>query len=461
LCAAKPRLLVVVSVDQLRADSFARAGYSAGFKRLNDEGAVFTSARHDHVPTETGPGHAAIMTGARPGRNGIIGNEWYDRSLSTTVYVVEDSLHGLGPEHLLSYTLGDALKAASPESLVVSVSVKDRAAILMGGKKPDAAVWYDRKAGVFTTSSYYARPKWLDQFNARARENGAPLAGVTDFGNFVYTSSADAAVLLLAEEALDRFQLGSHDAPDVLAVSFSATDYIGHKYGFEGKEMSGHLKKLDGMLGELLAAAEKAAGKGRVDVALTADHGVTPRPEDPRGRKQKIKRVDWDALGDELERVMQDHYPSPRPWVLNEYPNIYLSTQNAAGLGVDWLTVVKQAAGFMDQAPDVARAYVPEQIDRSDPYAEAYRRSVLPGRSGDVVIRVKEGVMVTDRPAGADHGAPYEDDSRVPLVFWGADFKPGVHGEPTPVVDLAPTCAAALGVPLSSAEGSAHSDILR
>lgn len=460
---AKPKLLVVVSVDQMRADYLER-GFTQGFKRLKDEGAVYTNAFHDHVPTETGPGHAAILTGQRPGRTGIVGNDWWDRALGREVYVVYDSVHGLGPEHLLAYTLGDALKAADPESRVVSVSVKDRAAILMGGKRPDAALWYDRKTGHLTTSSYYQRPRWLEKLDRRLHRKGGPLeSAATPEGaeELVYHSSADAAVLLLAEEALSRFALGRDEHPDILAVGFSATDYVGHRNGFEGPEMSEHLRLLDGTVAELLAAAERAAGKGNFDLVLTADHGVTPRPEDPRGQAQHVKRVMFDDLGAEVEKQLQGDYPSKEPWVVNDYPNLYLSTTNWRGTGLDWRALQRHAAKLAERAPDVAKAYVPGEIDPGEPFAAVYERSVLPGRSGDLVIRVKEGVLVTDRPTGADHGTPYENDRRVPLIFWGPDFLPGTHGEPTPVVDLAPTCAALLGVPLPYAEGAARQEALR
>ena len=455
---AAPRLLVVISVDQMRADYLDRfaSQFQGGFKLLREQGAVFTDAHHVHIPTETGPGHAVILTGRFPDRTGIVGNTWWDRSLSTEVYCVADSVHGLGPEHLLTYTLGDALKAQDPRSQVVSISLKDRAAILLGGKKPDTALWYDKRKGEFTTSSYYARPTWLEKFNKGLKAKGGPLFGDTtaQYQELIYEPKADRVTLMLVEEAARRFKLGRGKHSDLLAISFSATDYIGHRYGPDSDQMRAQLLSLDAELGELFSYLDRRVGRGFYDVALTADHGVTPRPEDPSGQAQGIKRMMYDELGARLEKALQYQFPSQEPWLINEYPNLYVNRAQVARLGLDWTAFLRNAVGPLQTAEGVAKIYIGDEIDPADPYADAYKRSYMPGRSGDFLVRVSTEVLVTDRPTGADHGSPYLNDTHVPMVFWGPDFKTGSYTERAWVADLAPTCGAVLGVDFPPAEGS-------
>jgi predicted AlkP superfamily pyrophosphatase or phosphodiesterase len=451
--ARPPRLVVVVSVDQMRADYLDRLPYEKGLKRLKAEGAVFLDAHHVHIPTETGPGHAVILTGRFPGETGIVGNEWWDRRTRQDVYNVADSVHGLGPENLLSYTLGDVLKARDPLSKVVGVSLKDRAAILMSGKRADAVLWYDKKKAVFVTSSYYgAVPSWLGAFNARLR----PLADAA-------SPQADAMVRDMAGEVLKRYALGKDEHTDILAVSLSATDYTGHKWGYEGPEMKAQLLALDGLLAELMVLAERAAGAGGFDLVLTADHGVLPVPEGEAGRAMKARRIGWKEIGTRIERVFQDLAPAPgRNWLVgNHLPNIYIDRALADEKGLDWLPLLRQAASHLKKEPGVEHVYVGGEFDPAGPFADAFRRSYLPGRSGDLLVLPAYGVLFGDYPGGTSHGTPYEYDTRVPVLFWGPDFKAGLHAEKARVADIAPTLAALFGLEIKPSEGSqARLDIL-
>jgi len=394
--AAPPRLLVVVVIDQMRADYLDRyAGdFRGGFKTLREEGAVLT-ARHAHVPTETGPGHAVILTGQFPARHGIVGNEWWDRQSGKRVYVVSDSVHGLGPENLLSYTLGDALKAKDPQARVVSLSLKDRSAILMGGKKADAVLWYDRKTGDFTTSSYYRRPVWLDRFNQRQKAKGL-LAGTTDYAELIYTLKADRLLLELGLQALKEHGLGRDEHPDILALGFSGTDYIGHRHGPDSPEVREQFLSLDAVLARLLERLRASLGRD-FDLVLASDHGVAPRPEDPGGRSLGAKRFAWEDFGHALEMALEWKIPAGGRWILGYgYPNLYLNRALAQKPGMDWSQFLRKAAKALKSAPGVAGVYIPEEIDPADPYADVYRRSIFPGRSGDLIVRVSTGVIVTD-----------------------------------------------------------------
>ncbi|MBI5630887.1 MAG: alkaline phosphatase family protein [Elusimicrobia bacterium] len=456
---AMPRMVVVVSVDQMRADYLDRfAGkYRSGLKRLREEGAVFSQAYHAHTPSETGPGHAVIMTGQFPERTGIVGNEWRDSSGSMT-YVVADSLHAIGPEHLLSYTVGDALKAKDGRALVVCLSLKDRAAVLMGGKKADLALWFDKGGKEFTTSSYYALPSWLEAFNRKF----APEIS----GDFLDTPASDRLLLDLTEEALKRLPLGKDSIPDILAVSFSGTDYVGHRYGPDSPQIENQMLSLDALLGELLDRLKAKVGAGRFDLVLTSDHGVAPVPESPEGKALQGRRVLWKNLEAALELALEWNIPagkdSSRRWVLGfSYPNLYLNLDLAKKLGLEPSAFLRRAARALRSVDGMAAVYIPGELDPSDPYAEIYRRSFMPGRSGDLMLRVAPGVVLTDRTAGSDHGTPYDYDAHVPLIFWGPDFKSGRFEERALVADLAPTVAELLEVKFPTAQGQSRAESFR
>lgn len=458
--AAAPRLLVVVSVDQMRGDYLDRfsAEFKKGFKLLFEGGSVWTKAHHSHVPTETGPGHAVILTGRTPDQNGIVSNEWWDRSLSSPVYTVRDSVHGLGPENLLSYTLGDARKAKDPLSRVVSVSLKDRSAILMGGKKADAAIWFDKKKGGFTTSSYYgARPAWLAEFNDRLKAKGGILASYKDkYGDILATPDADRLLLELVQEVLTRHELGLDDHADILAVGFSGTDYVGHKFGPDSAQMREQLLSLDGLLGEMIGTLRVHAGEKNFNLALTADHGVIPLPEASAKKSPTLRRILDNDLDARLETALQTLRPiKGGRWILGHFsPNVYLHRSLAESTGLSWHSFLAEAAKALRAVDGVAQVYIPGEWDASDAFTEVFKRSYHPGRSGDLLLRVSEDVLLAFDKTGTTHGTPYPYDTHVPLIFWGADFKTGLNARAARVTDLAPTCAKLLEVPFVPAEGS-------
>jgi predicted AlkP superfamily pyrophosphatase or phosphodiesterase len=437
--AEPPRLILVISVDQMRADYLDRFAFTDGFARLKKEGAVFDNARHAHIPTETGPGHATILSGSFPAQHGIVGNRWWDRARVGEVSSVDDSVYGLGPESLLSYTIGDALKARNAESRVVAVSLKDRAAIPMAGKRADLAAWYDEKAGQATSSTYYGEiPGWLSAMRAPKDIKLSP--------------AGDEFVLQLALKALDKYDLGDDKVTDLLAVSFSCPDYLGHKLGIEHPEFLAEYAALDLTLGRLIEEAEGRSGKGRLLVVLTADHGVVPAPEDQQGKALGVRRVSEEGFHKKLEERLQRLHKAPgQSWVLYaNLPNVYLNRELARQRGLDWHRLLGQATAAAAGLDGVAQVYNADTYAKSD----IVRRSYHPGRSGDLIVLPKPAVLFTDNPSGTGHGTPYDYDARVPVIFLGESVRPGRYPAPAWVADIAPTLAQLLGLPWTAQPGS-------
>lgn len=448
---APPRLLVVVSVDQMRADLLERlkGDFRRGFKRLLAEGAVFPHARHAHVPTETAPGHAAILTGCSPAEHGIVGNDWWDRASRRALYAVEDPLYERSPRQLLCYTVGDALKAEHPEARVVSLSGKDRAAILLGGHRPDLALWFDRKSGVFETSRYYGPPPpWLDRFN---RREGAGGSGAR--AGFL---GIDRSLLRLAMEASQALRLGEDARADILALSFSAMDWVGHAKGPHGPELRGVALNLDAVLGDLLDALDRKLGPGNYALILTADHGLQAAGGGPEGELGARRLVHKDFLR-RAQAAVAARLPAgagdgrDAAWIESlSPPHLYLNRELAARRGVSGGTLVEEAASALRNLPEVEAVFTGEELEgyrtlRST-FAAVFRRSYFPGRSGDLLILFREGVMYSWKESGFDHGSPYDGDALVPLILWGAGIRPGVHREAARVADIAPTAARLLGL---------------
>jgi predicted AlkP superfamily pyrophosphatase or phosphodiesterase len=454
--SAAVRLGVVVVVDQMRPEYLDRSDLpDGGFRRLRREGAVFTRARHLHIPTETAPGHAAISTGRTPSVHGIVANDWYDRVAGSETYCLADASFGLGPEHLRGPTLADALKAADPKARVFAVSGKDRAAILLGGRKADLALWFDRFKGEFTTSSYYARPPWLDGFNAALKKKGLlPVQGKRVPKELIASPAYDAALELLVDELAARERVGRGPSTDLLLVSYSGTDLVGHAHGLEVPEMDAQLKSLDAILGRLLKRLEAASG-GSLDLALTADHGAIPAPEDASGKALGVRRIDWTRFGAELEKTLQAAWPlKGERWILsNQVPHLYLNRRAAEGLGLEWHDFLRRAAKALSAVDGAGAVYVAGE--KGGPLDETLRLSYDPSRSGDLLLIMAENVLLGDPPPGTSHGTPWSYDARVPLVFWGRGVRAGRSDVPAATVDLAPTLGRLLGLDYPLGEGAA------
>lgn len=340
----KPRLVLFVSVDQMRFDYLTRFAplFKDGFKTLLARGAVFSEAYYRHANTETGPGHSVLLSGRHASASGIVANAWYDRLRHASVNVVDDPVQapvgGQGraasPANFLGVSVGDLLKKISPDSRVFGVSLKDRAAVLMGGRRADGAFWYDASSGRFMTSTYYVKraPEWLDTWNGERQADAFfgklwtrllpdeavyrryagedAVVGEGDGQNDIFphaipgaaqsslfydelrrTPFADELTLDVALRVVDAYGLGRGSATDLLAVGFSATDVIGHTYGADSQEILDQLLRLDGLLGRLFREADARVGPGHTLIGLSADHGSMPLVEVLKARGIDARRA--------------------------------------------------------------------------------------------------------------------------------------------------------------------------
>ena len=500
--ADPPELVVAISVDQLSSDLFEqyRAHYSGGLKRLA-EGAAFPSGYQSHAATETCPGHSTILTGTHPARNGIIANGWMERDASgnlAEVYCAEDTANkpasGEGytasAVTLLVPTLGERMKAAWPGSKNVAVSGKDRGALMMAGKTVDAIYWrqgagFGTLAGgelgpdaqavtarvqqaIASGAPAYAMPKWcapLDRAIALPGETvgtGRFKLEPGDGAGFLRSPRLDEATLELAGRLVESYQLGADAVPDVLSVSLSATDYVGHAYGTNGVESCIQVAALDRMLGEFFAMLD---AKGIDYVAmLTADHGGADLPE--RASQQAIgwaHRASPLLMPRELGReiglelgidgeVLEGSSPAGDIW--------FAPTLPAADRERVIEALKRRAAGAADvaavfSAEELAAAPLPSGDPRAWTLLDRARASYFPGRSGDLVMLLAPGVSPIVEPRVgivATHGSPWDYDRRVPILFWRRGITRFEQPFAIETVDIAPTLAALLGLPVADGE---------
>ena len=491
-----PRLIVALSVDQFSADLFAqyRRHFTGGLARLQN-GAVFPSAYQGHAATETCPGHSTLLTGVRPARNGIIANNWFDLSLTRAdkrVYCSEDVTDPessadkpvVSPRFLKVPTLGEWMKRQWPASRNVAVSGKDRAVMMMGGHAIDEGYWW--KGAGFTSfkgaaissaavaengaiakmiangGKAFAAPAWCgprDRAVAVGKDaigQGRFPAPAKDITAFARSPRLDAATFDLAGRLLDQLKLGKGDAPDLLSVSLSATDYVGHAVGSEGMEMCVQLDQLDRSMGAFFAKLDKA----KIDYAvmLTADHGGVDTVErlDQQALPRAV-RVDPalspSALGKAIAAQLGITGVEPLVYGDGPFGDMYLSralTPAQKGKALDALVAKLRshpqvAAAFA--AGELSATPTPSGNPQDWTLRDRARASFDPERSGDVVVLLDRAVAPIATPAKgytSTHGSPWDYDRRVPLMFW----RKGMNGfeQPAPVetVDIAPTLASLL-----------------
>ena len=502
--AESPRLILVLSIDQMRFDYLTRFDdlYTGGLRTLLDRGAIMTDAKYRHAATETGPGHATLISGRHPSSSGIIANDWWDRLLHKVVNVVDDPfqrpLGGAGrsasPVNFSGFTIGDSLKQNSPQSKVVGVSTKDRSAILMAGRLGDAAYWFERAEGNFITSTYYMDevPGWLERWNQRrvadsyagtawtrlvddeslyeeyAGEDavvGEWTAQDTVFphrfpGNppepvyFSYVRRspfADEMMLSVALEAVGAHDIGEDEFTDLLALGFSGVDLVGHEFGPDSQELMDQMLRLDRILGELFDEIDLRNGLDRTLVVLTADHGVLPLVETLKAQGIDAGRGTPESQRAAVERALREEYPGADGLIAYfQDRDIYLNQELIRNRGLDRGAVEETIIEALQSTGLVAAVYTREQLvgnePVTDPYIDLFRNSFLSNRSPDLIVRHNENVYIDRDPGGTGHGTPYDYDRHVPIVFMGNGIEPGWYSEACGPEDIAPTLALILGL---------------
>ncbi len=520
--AKPPRLTLFITVDALGTDLLLRTRpkFKGGLRQLLDAGAYFPYARADYAKARTAPGHATLATGANPWRHGIVDNRMVDRATGTAMSVFRDETHPVlevplnvatvgdtSPLNLMAETLGDRLRVTTrTRGKVVALAGKGRAAIALGGRLGQA-YWFDETVGKFVTGTWYTKefPTWLKAFNARGLADGyfsqqwtqllpkgdylgeddrpyeedeaglgavfphVLTGGLQSPGPRSYTALAispfsNDLLVQAAKAALEGEGLGKDEVTDLLAVSFSGTDRVYHAYGPYSWEMQDTLYRLDRTVGELLTAAERAAGgRANLVVVLTADHGGAAAPEHWAAEGLPARRLNPKELAQGLNQELRARFPQTEVMATVEELDVYLAGKGLEESTGDGATVRRAAAAWLSRQPGITLA-----VARDDLYTaadvggllEPLRKGYYPGRSGDVLYVPQPYLVVSTMTQGTNHSTPYSYDAQVPVVFAGKGVKPGTHMRQISTTDVAPTLAALmeLGAP-ASAEGQPRPEV--
>jgi predicted AlkP superfamily pyrophosphatase or phosphodiesterase len=491
-----PKLVVGIIVDQMRFDYLYRFGtnYSeSGFKRIMNEGSNFTFAHLNYVPSNTAPGHATIYTGTTPFFHGIIGNDWYSRDSAKHIYCTDDNRYfGLGgkdqmsPLNLMSTTITDQLRLSNNGmSKVIAISIKDRGAILPGGRLANAAYWYNADNGNFMSSSYYMNdlPEWVKEFNNRKLpdkysgmewslskplecyrasfpdENKAEpdlfeegrtsfphsLKIIKDSNKLEYLKSTPYGNQLLKDFAvavLDNEKLGQNNVTDFLTISFSSTDYIGHKYGPNSVEIQDTYIKLDQQISELLKILDVKIGKGNYLLFFTADHGVAEIPELVN---TKVKQnISTNTITKSVKDFLLTNYGTDK--IFSDFSNKQIFLKNSI--------IIEKKLNAVDVRNKLAQQLrgnfnfallIFTRDDLTGKISSRNENNFLlngfnPIRSGDLFIEfIPVSYFNLESIDKTTHGTAYSYDTHVPLLFYGWGVSKQEINDPVYTIDIAPT----------------------
>ena len=472
-----------------------------------DGGAVFTNASYKHANTTTGPGHAVILSGTYGRTNGIVSNSWYDRTQKRSIYCVEDrsvqllgsTAEGRSPANFTTVTFGDMLRISTAfHAKVITISNKDRAAILPGGKYANMAFWMMDSS--FVSSTYYAQalPAWARKFNASGKinsyfgriwerslppsafdavddddvpyEDGSnglgrtfphPIRGdsatarTPSYYSALLTSPFGAEVLAsFAKEAVIGEGLGKHPDTDLLSVSFSSTDYVGHAFGPYSHEMLEMNVSMDRILADFFRFLDREVGLSRCLIVMTADHGVSPVAEylHERSGRPAVQRLLWKPLAARAESLLTTRFPAAkgRKWIERfSGGTLYLDAETLTAAGVTTETASRAFCDDLLQCPEVAAAFTRQDIRSGGAGSRLERRvwnSFHERRSGDAFVVFNPLWQSGLGGDGASHGEPVESDAHVMLMMRGSGIRPGLYDEDASPADIAPTLSALTGV---------------
>lgn len=482
----RPKLVVVIVIDQFRADYLERYRDQfgdAGFRLLLDHGAYFPNCNYNYANTRTAPGHSTLFTGAYSNGHGIAANEWWDPNKKRMVTSVEDdntkllgvsgARIGSSPHNLLADTIGDELKLATQgKSHVFGVSLKDRAAVLPGGFAADAAYWIDEDSGAWVTSTYYRDnlPKWVQDFNSsrpskywdrewkdgqgvvlrstahRKKANGNEAEFYDVVGS---TPFANEYEFEFAKELIVYEKLGSGPATDLLSVSLSANDILGHGVGPDTPEMQQMALDLDREIADFINFLGHQFGLANVWIALSADHGVSPLPEVAKKLRIPAANLGGAKLETEINRAISAKFSPGHPagFVKLNYPVAWLDQDAFLASHVREQDAENAVGEAMKQA-GLRDYYTKSQLAKGEvpntPLGRKFLNSYSP--KGSWFVMGIPDFFAVGSSTGTDHASPYNYDTHVPLAFYGLPFQPGTYRTNTEPIDLAATLASLLGI---------------
>ncbi len=495
-----PRLVVVLTVDQLIPDYLTRFQHqlNGGLARIARQGAYFPNGMQDHAVTETAPGHATILSGRSPASTGIVAN---NLGVPDVAYPLVDARGtGASPAKFRGTTLADWMLAADPQLQVLSVSRKDRGAILPIGRMIAPVYWYAASAGIFTTSTWYDRalPAWLTAWNNRGgitrlaghtwnlllaeaeypepdavawERNGAgntfpyqlPTDSLSLFSGIQSVPWMDSLTMDLALEGVRQMRLGQRARPDLLSVSLSTTDAVGHTWGPESREIHDQILRLDRWLGWFLDSLETSVGRGRLLVALTSDHGIQPYPEGaqaagrPAGRaSMRLPIIELDSALFARTRLDYD---------LSTDSGLLLGdVAEMRRRGIDPDSVSMALAAKVAGLPGVRQVFTPATLRAAaaeDAEAGFWRRLIPPDFGWLIAASLQPGWMWSTSPTSTTHGTTNPPDVIVPIAFMGAGITARRVERPVRTIDIGPTLAALLGIrPSEPVEGVALAEVV-
>lgn len=501
-----PKLVVGIVIDQLRPDYLFRyTPYfsEGGFNRLLNGGFYNKNTHYNYVPTYTGPGHASVYSGTTPAVHGVVGNSWYSRELGRSVYCAEDtavtavgsnSNQGrISARNLLSTNISDELKlSTNQQAKVVGISIKDRGSAFPAGHMPDGAYWYDSKYGKFISSTYYMDelPDWLTSFNDRrlpqqymdstwhtmmpVEQYEGPddspyelvmkgketptfpynLAELKEANNnyslLTYTPFANTVITELAKAAVAAEQMGQDEVPDLLAVSYSSTDILGHSFGPRSVEVQDMYMRLDRDIEDLLNYLDETVGAGEYLVFVTADHAAAEVPQYLMDRQVPAGRFSFKDLNEEVMDFLQETFGVEGLMEYATNQQYYLNRQVLQENNLKLDDVQQQLADFLRDKEGIASVYTAQQLQVQG-YGEGIARKLQKGyyykNSGDVFV-VLEPAWMDFGSYGTTHGSGYNYDTHVPLLWYGKNVKVGSSAKRQSITDIAPTLSFMLDISL-------------
>lgn len=510
----KPKLVVAIVVDQMRYDFLENLSdrYTEnGFNRLINEGYNCKSNFFNYVPTVTGPGHSSVSTGSTPMTHGIVGNNWFDRKKNKSVYCTDDSDYdniggddytgNKSPNNLLVETFADINKLNNPKAKTISVGIKDRGSILMGGKNADAAYWYyGKEKAQWITSTYYMQnlPTWVENFNQEDNlekylNDWVPLNDISTYDNYEIDNNNfeklfkgkdnsafpyDTKSLMkhndcfdmiketpygnemttdFAIEAIINEELGKRGETDVLTISYSSTDYVGHSFGVASVETQDTYIRLDREIEKLLSFLDNELGENQYTLFLTGDHGVLEIPAFLTSNGVNAMAISENDMKKEVVKQLQSVFNLKIEDIIDDIDNnqIYLSDNEIKNLGLNKNNVIDELIKILESFDFISNAYSAEYIMNSK-NLEGYEKLIQNGfhkeRSGDIALILKPNVIFYDGK-GTTHGSGYNYDTHVPLIFFGSGVKNGETFLTTEIPDIAPTISKLLGQKMKNSTG--------